>query len=39
MATLAELADKLPEHEREHAHELALDVLFMRGKLGKRARA
>ena len=33
MATLAELADKLPEHEREHAHELALDVLFMRGKL------
>ena len=33
MATLAELADRLPEHEREHAHELALDVLFMRGKL------
>jgi hypothetical protein len=31
--SFAELAEKLPEHEREHVRELAENVLFMRGKL------
>lgn len=33
MASMSELAEKLPEHEREHVRELAEDVLFMRRKL------
>lgn len=33
MATMRELADSLPEHEREHVRELAENALFMRGKL------
>ena len=33
MSSMSELADKLPEHEREHVRELAENVLFMRGKL------
>lgn len=35
MATYAELAENLPEHEREHVMSLANDVLFMRRKLAE----
>lgn len=33
MSTYAELAEKLPEHDRAHVRELAENVLFMRAKL------
>ena len=35
MASYAELAEKLPDHEREHVMSLANDVLFMRHKLAE----
>ena len=33
MPTMAQLVDRVPEHEREHVRELAENVLFMRNKL------
>lgn len=32
MPTMAQLVDRVPEHEREHVRELAENVLFMRNK-------
>lgn len=33
MATMAELVERIPEHERDCVREMAESVLFMRGKL------